>query len=73
MQHRGSSESHQQQASSLESGDSASGGEPHYSIIKASQTSIGPNNSFARSAMRLKQKSSRNGLPNRGGSLDGCS
>ncbi len=28
-------------------------------------------NSFARSAMRLKQKSGRNGLPNRGGSLDG--
>ena len=28
-------------------------------------------NSFARSAMRLKQKSSRNGLPNRSGSLDG--
>ena len=42
-----------------------------YSIIKASQTSIGAN-SFARSAMRLKQKSSRNGIPNRGGSLDGC-
>ena len=30
-------------------------------------------NSFARSAMRLKQKTSRNGIPNRGGSLDGCS
>ena len=28
-------------------------------------------NSFARSAMRLKQKTSRNGMPNRGGSLDG--
>ena len=44
-----------------------------YSILKASQTSIGAN-SFARSAMRLKQKSSRNGMPNRGVSLDGyCS
>lgn len=42
-----------------------------YSIIKASQTSIG-SNSFARSAMRLKQKSSRNGVQNRGGSHDGC-
>lgn len=40
--------------------------------MKASKTSMG-SNSFARSAMRLKQKSSRNRVPNRGGSLDGCS
>ena len=37
---------------------------------RASQTSMG-SNSFVRSAMRLKQQSGRNGIPHRGGSLDG--